>query len=355
MKRLGRAWEQIISVENLRVALYKAAKGRKRLWQVKRILRHEDYFLEKLHNLLESGNYRTGSYKSKVIYEPKERIIHSLPFYPDRVVHHAIINILGPYWETLFINESYACRKGKGQHSGSLKCSEFVRRNSYVLKCDISKFYHNIDHEIIKRILKRKIKDKKVLSLLYEIIDSSNTCKALKSGVGMPIGNLISQWLGNIYLNELDMYIKHELHIHDYVRYCDDFVLFSNDKNVLNVAAIKIRNFLQGKLHLRMSKCNLFPATHGVDYLGYRHFAKYVLLRKSTAKRIKRRLFGIAHGIKIGHLRLQRALGQLASAMGWLRWANTGNFKLALHIESLWVSVRERWDAWRGKTVLGFC
>ena len=335
MKRLGNVWDAITDKDNLRLAFQKAAKGRRKYAVVRRVEKKLDKFIDRLHDMLVSGNYKTGRYKSKIVYEPKRRTIHSLPFFPDRIVHHAILNVLSSYWDSLFIHDSYACRKGKGQHSGSLRCMRAVRRNKFVLKCDISKFYHSIPHDRLKAVVRKKLKDKRVLALLDEIIDSSSTCDVLPEGRGIPIGNLVSQWLGNLYLNELDTLIKHKYHVKDYIRYCDDFILFSNDKAELQRLAWVVKTFCNDVLDLRLSKCELFPISHGVDYLGYRHFRGYILLRKSTAKRVKRRISNIVRSINAGYMNLDKFLGQVDSTLGWLKWANTHNLHMAIRVREL--------------------
>lgn len=340
MKRLGNVYDQIIAPENLCVAFNKAAKGRRSFGVVRRVEAKLDANIAKLHKILAEGKYKTGKYKSQIVFEPKQRTIHSLPFFPDRTVHHAILNVLGPFWDKLFIYDSYACREGKGQHAGSTRCMEFVRKYDYVLKCDVSKFYHSISHDVIKRIIRKKLKCKRTLTLLDEIIDSSGNCPELKPGRGVPIGNLVSQWLGNLYLNELDIFVKHELRCRGYTRYCDDFVLFSNSKAELHEWARRIREFLTDVLQLRLSKCEVFPSSHGVDYLGYRHFRRYILLRKSTAKRLRRRLENVRRNLYSGDL--AHLTGQVASAAGWLKHANTYNFRLKVMLSYLQERLDER-------------
>jgi len=206
---------------------------------------------------------------------------------------------------------------------------EYVRKNNYCLKCDISKFYPSVDQDTLYKILQRKIKCADTLWLIKNIIYS------YPGGKNVPIGNYTSQWFGNMYLNELDMYVKHELKCKDYVRYCDDFCLFHDDKMVLNAAAKSIETFLLNRLNLRFSKCDLFPVSHGVDFLGYRHFRKYILLRKSTAKRVKKRLAMLPRLLENGKITKGQFKSSVASTWGWLKWANTYNFRLSLDIDKL--------------------
>lgn len=330
MKRYGNLWDKIVTKENLILAFEKARRHKRWQKKVKVVEENLEYYINELHESLINGTYKTSSYRLKKIYEPKERDIYILPFYPDRILHHAIMNILEPIWDSLFISDSYACRKGKGQHKGSKRCMQLIRNNKYCLKCDISKFYPSIDHSVLKEILRKKIKCAKTLELLDSIIDSVDT------PTNVPIGNYLSQWFGNLYLNELDVYMKQDNHVKNYIRYCDDFLLFSNDKVLLKDLAKKIEEFVTVKLKLKLSKCDLFPTSQGVDFLGYRHFPKgYILVRKTTVKRMKRRLRKLKWEIKTGRLAKDRAISVIGSLMGWLRWANTYNLKIKLQLEEL--------------------
>lgn len=206
---------------------------------------------------------------------------------------------------------------------------EFVRKYKYCLKCDISKFYPNVNHDILYDIVQRKIKCKDTLWLLRDIIYS------YPGATNVPIGNFTSQWFGNLYLNELDKLIKHTYKIRGYLRYCDDFCLFHNDKGLLREMREIIREFIATKLELRFSFAELFPVTQGVDFLGYRHFPQYILLRKRTAKRVKKRLAALPGLLYSGKVNIDQYRSILASTKGWLRWANTHNLSIALDIERL--------------------
>jgi hypothetical protein len=270
--------------------------------------------------MLISKTYKTSGYREKVIFEPKVRTIYVYPFYPDRVVHHALMNILAPIWDKLFIKDSYSCRVGKGQHKGSIECMKFVKRNNYVLQCDISKFYPSINHKILMNIIRKKIKDENVLWLINEIV------KGFPGDTNVPIGNYTSQWFGNLYMNELDMLIKHKLKVKDYIRYCDDFLIFGNDKGKLWEIGKEVERFCNENLQLNLSKMNLFPTTKRVDFLGYQHFkAGYILLRKSTKKRFKKKLKELRWKLKYGIIELEKARSSVDSILGWLKHANTYN------------------------------
>ena len=316
-------------MENIRQAYRSARKGKTHLGAVQHCDRHLDSVLAKIQELLLTHAFKTSPYKAMMIYEPKKRQIFKLPFNPDRIVHHCLMRVLEPIWSNLFIADSYACIKGRGLHAGSRKTMEFVRKYRYCLKMDISKFYPSVDHDILFEIVRHKIKCPDTLQLIQEIIYS------FPGGKNVPIGNYTSQWLGNLYLNELDQWVKHHHRIKGYLRYCDDFCLFHDDKRYLQYLAGEIEIFLQERLKLKLSKNDIFPVTQGVDFLGYRHFPDHVLLRKSTATRMKRRLCRLPGELKAEIIDSDQYRSTLASIKGWLRWANTKHLQIHLRIEQL--------------------
>lgn len=336
MKRLGKVYDKIISKDNLRVALHNACKGKSSYASVRYIKKHVDEHVDALHEMLKREEYTVSTYREKKIYEPKERLISILPLYPDRIIQHAIMNVIEQYWDSLMISDSYSCRVGKGQHVGSIKCMEHCRKYKYVLKCDISKFYPSLDHGILKAIVRRKIKDTKLIRLIDTIIDSYGDYK------GVPIGSYLSQWLGNLYMNDLDMYVKHTLKCKAYIRYCDDFVIFANSKEELKAIQTNVIAFCS-KLKLRMSKCDYYPTTQGVDFLGYRHFPNgKILLRKRTAKRFKKNTRELENMLKHGSISLVSARSKVASMQGWLCHANTYNFSNNLKLNNLMDTINGR-------------
>ena len=285
--------------------------------------------LNRLRDMLLSKSFHTANYRTKIIQEPKKRTIYILPFYPDRIVQHALIQVIGPIWDNLFIYDSYACRVGKGIHRGSTQTMRYLRKNKYVLKGDMSKFYPSIDHDVLYEIVKRKIKCTDTLWLLRDIIYSYG------GGKNVPIGNYTSQWFGNLYLNELDQWLKHEWKIKYYIRYCDDFVLFHNDKQYLQKMKDEIKMFISERLKLTFSRWSIFPITQGIDFLGYRHFPDYILLRKSTTKRVQRRLQKIPQLLRDGKISYEQFRSSVASTRGWLQWANAYNLSVSLQLTEL--------------------
>lgn len=316
MKRYKNLWDEFISIENFELAARRAVKSKKSKKSVQYFLEHKDELIQKLRNSLIDGTFKTSQYKIFTIYEPKQREIYKLPLYPDHILHHALINILGPIWQKMFVRDSYACIPGRGLHAASKRIMDFVRRNEYVLQCDIRKFYPSINHEIMFNIIKRKVGDKKLLRVLHDIIWS---CGADSN---LPIGNLTSQWMGNVYLNEIDHFIKENLHCRDYIRYCDDFCLFANDKKILHQYKEQIKNFLWEKLKLCYSKSVVFPTWRGVAFIGYRHFKRFVMLRKYGAYKMKKYIMNIiTHNDFSEH-----TTGQLAAYHGWVKWCCGRNF-----------------------------
>lgn len=335
MKRHGNLFERIVDIDNLEEAYNKAKRGK--TWQdkVKEFDENKDENLSRLRQSLIDGTFTTSEYRIKTIHEPKERQIFILPFFPDRIVQHALMNIISPIWDKMMIKDSYACRKGKGQHKGSMRCMQFVRRNSWICQFDISKFYPSINHEILLRIIGRKIKDKRVMALFENIITS------IDGATNVPIGNYTSQWFGNLYMNELDTFVKHNLHVRDYIRYCDDFLIFGKDKETLKGIMLQTENFVTQKLKLRLSKKALYPTSHGVDFLGYRHFPNgKMLVRKSTAKRVRRRIKALPWDLSHGKITHEQAMGKLASAHGWLKHANAYNLRMSIDFDEIYREVR---------------
>lgn len=329
MKRHGNLFERIISVENLLLAYKRASRGKQSTVNVQRFALDVPGNIELIRNSLQQKTFSTSRYQSKIIHEPKTREIFVLPFAPDRIVQHAIMAIIAPIWDRLMISDSFSCRVGKGQHAGSRRAMEFVRRYRYCLKCDIAKFYPSMDQQVLSSIVRKKIKCHDTLWLLDDIIFSYH------GGKNIPIGNYTSQWFGNLYLNELDHLVKHDLGFKGYLRYCDDFCLFSDEKSLLQRAKETICKFIKSNLKLQFSFAEVFPVSHGVDFLGYRHFKKHILLRKSTATRVKRRLAKMPQKIGAGMLTTEQVRSSLASTKGWLQWANTHNLTVSTKLKEL--------------------
>ena len=329
MKRYGGLWDQVTDPVNIELAYNRAAKGKR--WQrtVQQVESRKDEALEEVRRLLVDKEFTTAPYRSKEIYEPKKRTIYILPFFPDRIVQHAVMAVVAPIWDRMFDPGSHACRPRKGQHTASRAVSQYTRTYRYALQADVRKFYPSVNQDIAMAIVHKKIKDKNVLWLLDNII------RSFPGTHNVPIGNLTSQWLGNLYLNELDRFVRSEISPAGYARYNDDFLLFGNDKKDLHQARLRCRQFLKEELDLTMAKDRVYPVREGVDFVGYRHFPGYVLVRKRTARRIRKRIAQLRYELKTYQVTLEKARSVIASTSGWLRWANTKNLREAWGIDIL--------------------
>ncbi len=239
-------------------------------------------------NDIHNGTYKFGNYREFKVYEPKERIIKSLP-YRDRIVHQWYVEeFIKPYFFKRFIKDTYACLDGRGTHK-AVECVQKMMRimkrkygTYYVLKCDIKKYFYSIDKSILMNILRKRISDDKLLEFSYKILDDGNK-------VGIPIGNFTSQYFANIYLNELDHYVKENLCVKYYVRYMDDFILLIPTKERAKFLMDKINDFVNVRLNLELNaKSKYFPSHQGIDFCGYHIFETHILLRKRFKKKFKK-------------------------------------------------------------------
>jgi hypothetical protein len=313
MKRYGNLYPYIVDPDNIRRAHENAQKGKRHYTEVKRVNRHQDAYLDHLQRMLVERRYRTSEYKVKRRNDTgKERIIYVLPYYPDRIVHHAVMQVLEPIWERTLIRDTYSAIKGRGIHDGVRRVKRMLRDepgSRYCLKMDVKQFYPSIDNHILKRILRQKIKCRPTLELLDEIVDSAP---------GVPIGNYLSQYFGNLYLSPFDHWVKEVLGGRYYARYCDDLILFGASKAWLHQARKRVRDYLWQRLALELkTNWQIFPtAVRGVDFLGYRFFGYKTKVRKSIAKRYKRRMRRVARES------WPHCPSVVMSYSGWLAYAN---------------------------------
>lgn len=280
MKRVNGIYDRICAIENLELAEAKAMKRRVKNYGVQLHLKKRDANIALLQMHLQNGTYKTSPYKIFKIYEPKERLIYRLPFFPDRICHHAIMNILEPIWVSIFTRDTYSCIKGRGIHGVFKKLKADLKDipgTKYCLKLDIRKFYQSIDHEILKTIIRKKIKDTKLLKLLDEVIDSAP---------GVPIGNYLSQYFANLYLAYFDHWMKEDKGVKYYYRYADDIVVLSDSKQELHTLFTAMRTYLQDNLKLELKpNYQVFPVSaRSIDFIGYRFYHTHILLRKSIKK-----------------------------------------------------------------------
>lgn len=276
MKRVGNIFDKIVNLDNLQIADKKAKRGKLSQKEIREYFENREGNLETLYNILINGEFKTSNYSVFKVYEPKERVISKLPFFPDRVVQWGLYLQLKKIFTPTFTVDTYSAIKGRGIHKLSnnlTKALKDVSGTKYCLKIDIKQFYPSVDNDILKDKIRRKIKCKRTLDLLDNIIDSAK---------GLPLGNLLSQLFANIYLNELDHYIKQDLKVKYYFRYCDDICILSSNKQELH----NILHILKSKLSDVKSEVKenyqIFPVEkRGIDIVGYRHFHTHKLLRKS--------------------------------------------------------------------------
>jgi retron-type reverse transcriptase len=305
----------------LRLADEKARKRKLRSYGVRKHDISREAHIMRLHETLTAGAFRTSKYEVFTIYEPKEREIYRLPYYPDRIVHHAIMNVLEPIWISIFTADTYSCIKSRGIHAAAKSVKKALVSDpdgtTYCLKLDVRKFYPSIDHEILRRIIRKKIKDERLLALLDEIIGSV--------AVGVPIGNYLSQYFANLYLSYFDHWLKEVKQVKHYFRYADDMVILHHDKSFLHGLLRDIQAYLSDNLKLQVkSNWQVFPvAARGVDFVGYVFFHTHTLLRKSIKKKFCRRLARIS---KRESEITEKQLKQLICPWwGWAKYCNSKN------------------------------
>lgn len=288
-------YEDIISLENLFAAWEEFVKGKRGKRDVQEFALSLADNIVQLHGELANKSYTHGGYKAFNISDPKPRNIHKAQVH-DRVLHHAIYRQLYPFFDRTFIADSFSCRVNRGVHRAlnrfmafGLRVSRNNTRTAWVLKMDIKKFFATIDHQILLKILSAYIPDRDILRLIEKVIASFN---AGTKGRGLPLGNLTSQLFCNVYMNELDQFVKHERHAKYHIRYADDFVLLSRDRNWLVGEIPRISEFLDKRLRLSLhpDKIALKTLASGVDFLGWVHFPYHRVLRYAAQRRMYKRI-----------------------------------------------------------------
>lgn len=303
MKRYNNLWGQLVSFENIFLAFTKAVKGKGYKSYVLDFMQNFEHHLIMLQDALITKTYQPGAYTTFFIYEPKKRMISAAPFI-DRIVHHCLVNVIGPIFEASFIETSYANQIDKGTHRAIRDVQSAMRLNQYVLHCDIKKYFPSIDHEILKNLIRCRIKDPDVLWLIDLIIDSSNPQEPVldyfpgddlltpaERRRGLPIGNLTSQFFANVYLNGFDHFIKEQLGCRFYFRYVDDTVVAHSNKNYLWEIRDAMEKFLETlRLKLHPQKQHIRPVTKGLKFLGQVIYPDRRRLPKNNVRRFMRRM-----------------------------------------------------------------
>lgn len=337
MKTYKHLYPQITAFENLRQAFKKAARGKRKRPDVADFEFNLESNLLVLQDELRAETYTPGAYFNFRIHDPKPRIISAASF-RDRVVHHALCQVIEPIWERRFIDDTYACRTGKGTHAALDRCTESARRYPYVLQCDIEHFFPRIDHAILYHQLEKLIADPSALRLCRKILDSGTGIHpAIEHPVyfpgddlfsalrpcGLPIGNLTSQFWANVYLNPLDQFIKRELKCHAYVRYVDDFLLFASEKSTLHAWRQAIIAYLIGlRLQLHERRAAVYPVVSGIPFLGWRVYPDHRRLKRHNGVAFQRRFRVLCQDFYQGKISYTQLY---ASIQSWIAHAKHGD------------------------------
>ncbi len=352
MKRYGNLWDKLISWDNLVLAAHKAQRGKRGRSEVQRFNFFQEMKLLRLQEELSDGTYRPGGFRSHWISRPKPRLISAAP-YRDRVVHHALMNVLELILERHFHPNSYACRKEKGSHAAANRLQDLMKHHKYALQCDIRKFFPSIDHEILKEKFRRLIKDRRVLWLMDLIVDTSNEQPGdtiwfsgdnlftpVERRHGLPIGNLTSQWFANWYLTELDHYITSHLGIGAYVRYCDDFILLHEDRQKLKQARTAVKKRLSiDRLQAHENKMFIRPVRSGLTFVGYRIWHSHRLLKKENIRQFRRRVSWMRKAYADARIDLDYIKPRLFSWMGHAQQADS--YRLIRRLSREWKFSRD--------------
>jgi len=350
MKRLGNLWPQIIDFDNLICAAHQAQQGKRYRPNVLAFNYNLDQELLRLQRELTEKTYRPGGYRTFRLEDPKSRLISAAP-YRDRVVHHALCNAIVPPLDRTMIADTYANRTGYGTHQALKRFVGFARSSRYVLQCDIRQYFPSIDHAILKAILRRKIKCRDTLWLIDRIIDGSNPqggdgeyflgdelLTPIERRRGLPIGNLTSQFFANMYLSGFDHVVKEQIKARQYLRYVDDFALFSDDADFLAEARLQLERHLAAlRLKLHPVKSQLFETKVGVNFVGFRVLPDRLRVRASNLRRARHRSRQLQQMFRSGELSLPDLVQRLRSWEAHLRHGDTQRLRRRLFDELVFV------------------
>ena len=316
-KRHKHLFEQVVSLENLFAAAHKAMRGKRGKVPVAHCFAELEKAVVGVRNDLITGTWQPGEYFYFTITDPKEREVAAAPF-RDRIVHHALVRVLEPIFDRRFIADSYACRPGKGTHAGLARAQQFTKRYRYCLKCDIQRYFPNIDHALLRLQIERALGDRRVLEVIDRILsshidstvqewpDTGDLFSVIERRRGLPIGNLTSQFFANIYLHPLDLFVKHELRVTGYLRYVDDFLLFVDDRSLLKAQGQRVRDYVQSlRLRIHPDKFRLTATEHGIDFVGFVLSPDgRIRLRHANVRRFVRRFKRQAWSVRTGRMEL---------------------------------------------------
>jgi retron-type reverse transcriptase len=348
MKRIDGIWAIVTSFDSLLRACRTARRGKRGKRGVAEFGLNLERELLALQRSLHDGTYQPGEYRLFTIYERKPRVIAAAPF-RDRVVHHAVMQVIEPLLDRTFITDTYACRKGKGVHAAVDRYQAWAQTYRYVLKIDIQQYFPSIDHAVLKVKLRRSIRDARVLDLLGRIIDSSppgtgslqyfpgdDLFSPLDRRTGIPIGNLTSQFFANLYLDDLDQFIKQVLKVRPYLRYVDDMVVLDHDKRRLaEIRAAVHERLAADRLCLHPGKAQISPVADGLNLLGYVVYPSRRRLRSDNGHRFARKVRRMAEAYRAGRLEWATVVASVQSWIGHAQHADTEGLRRAIFSQAV--------------------
>lgn len=341
MRRQNNLYQQVCSFDNLLLAARKAQKGKRFSAGCRTFNLNLEGNLLALQEALQDKSYCPGEYRRFNIFKPKARVISAAP-YRDRVVHHALVNVIEPFFEKSMIGDSYANRIDKGTLAAVNRFTEFSRKAAYVLKMDVVKYFPSIDHGILMGMLERKIKDRNILLLIRSILATGaetddngdltyyhgdDLFSPVMRERGLPIGNLTSQLFANVYLTGFDYFVKETLQCRHYIRYMDDMVVFDNDKRRLHdIRAAMIDELEERRLRIHERRAQIWPVKQGTDWLGYRVYPTHRRLRKSNIRKFRHRMKEHIEAYRDGNITIDAVT---ASVKSWVAYAgNADSYKI---------------------------
>ncbi len=339
-RRFGNLFREVASLENLFAAAGKALRGRSLRMPAAGFLANLEWEVVTLHRELCNDTYGPGDYNYFEITEPKRRVVAAAPF-RDRVVHHAICRVIEPLWERRFIRDNYACRPGKGTHAALRRASKLAQRFEWALCCDVRRYFPSISHGVLLAALGRVIADERLMKLLRRILASHQQEESGPladaearhvTDVGLPIGNLTSQFFANVMLDPLDHYVTEQLRAGGYVRYMDDFLVFGDSRGDLRAMGKRIKKKLETlQLEIHPDKYRLVRTRHGVDFVGFSVFSDgRVRLREKSVKNFRRRYQSLLWKTHQGHVKPSAVTASVKSWVAHARHAQSEPLRSAL-------------------------
>lgn len=346
-KRQGFFMEELCDRDNI-VKGYKNSKHGKTY--VYNMLKHKEFNPDEVVNKLQydfiNGFYKTSDYTVFKVYEPKERVIFRLPYAPDRIAHHAIMNVLEGYWTNKISNTSYSCIKNRGVYGAYKylkKCLKDIENTKYCLKCDIKKFFPSVNHRIMKQVVTRYIKDSEILDIIYEIIDSTDRCESCIKGYNLPIGNYLSQYLANLIVSLVIMTLRKEFPRIKIVVYMDDIIILAPNKRILHECIDKLMKILNKFCLTMKGNYQIFPVdSRGISFVGFRFYHNKILLRKN----IYRKIIKLCYKYKNNKITKSQFKRSMTAYYGWLKYCKSkGICKVIYSITGVYYS------NWKGPRV----